>query len=123
MKVETIVGILSATAAIVLYSLGTWGAFRAKVMRRKDVYYLIGGVIFDVIATGAMWVAAGSKFQSDAHTYVALTAFVLFAIAAILGLYAVGWNKERFASSLSKWTLAPWALWAAVYVWGFFIKH
>ena len=36
---------------------------------------------------------------------------------------AVGWKKDRLAVGLSKWVLAPWAIWAAVYVWGFFIQH
>jgi histidine ammonia-lyase len=31
----------------------------------------------------------------------------------------VGWNKDKMAASLSKLVLAPWALWALVFVWGF----
>lgn len=119
MKPEVIVGILGAVVAMVLYSIGAWGAFRAKAMRRRDVYFLIGGVIFDMIATGGMWVAAGGKFLADLHTFVALTAYFLMLLTAIVGLFAIGWKRESLAAGLSKWVLAPWALWAAVFVWGF----
>jgi len=113
------VGIAGMLVAMVLYSMGVWGAFRAKQMRKNDVLFLIGGVLFDIIGTGGMWYAAGGKFLSDAHTLVALVAFFLMLLSAILGLWAVGWGKEKLSATLSRWMLAPWALWAIVFVWGF----
>lgn len=120
MKIETLVGIAGMLVAMVLYSIGSWGAFRAKVMRKKDVLFLIGGVLFDVIGTGGMYVAAGNKFlMDDPHTWAALVAFFAMVLVSILGLWAVGWKKDRLATTLSRFVLAPWGLWALVFVWGF----
>lgn len=120
MKLSTIVGIVGMLAAMVLYSIGAWGAFRAKAVRRKDVYFLIGGVIFDIVGTMGMYVTAGNRFLWEApHTWAALVAFFGMALVAVFGLLAVGWNKDKLAGMLSKLVLAPWALWALVFVWGF----
>ena len=119
MKPETIVGIVSMLVAMVLYSMGAWGAFKAKTLRKKDVLFLIGGVIFDTLGTGAMWVAAGGRFLTDLHTMVALVAYFLMLLLTVVGLWAVGWAKDKLAGTLAKFVLAPWALWALVFVWGF----
>lgn len=120
MKPETLVGIVGMLVALVLYSIGSWGAFRAKSMRKNDVLFLIGGVLFDMIGTGGMYVAAGNKFLWDAaHTWGALLAFFLMVIVAILGLWAVGWKKDALSKRLASVVLGPWAIWAIVFVWGF----
>jgi uncharacterized repeat protein (TIGR03987 family) len=114
------VGIVAMVVAMVLYSVGVWGAFRAKKLSQKNVMFVLAGVVFDVIGTGAMFVSAGNTFVNDLHTWVAMVAFFGMLILGIVGTWAVQKNKDELLAKLSKWALAPWVLWAFVFVWGFF---
>jgi hypothetical protein len=120
MQVSTMVGIAAMIVAVVLYSIGVWGAFRAKKFSQKNVMFVLGGVVFDVIGTGGMFVSAGYKFVNDLHTYVALVAFFAMLAVGIVGAWAVQKKRDDLLTKLSKWALAPWALWAVVFVWGFY---
>jgi uncharacterized repeat protein (TIGR03987 family) len=120
MQVSTLVGIVAMVIAVVLYSIGVWGAFRAKRFSQKNVMFVVGGVVFDAIGTGAMFVSAGYAFKNDLHTWVALVAFFAMLLLGIVGTWAVQKNRDELLAKLSRWALAPWALWAVVFVWGFF---
>jgi hypothetical protein len=119
MQVSTLVGIVAMVIAMVLYSIGAWGAFRAKKFSQKNAMFVLGGVVFDVIGTGAMFVSAGNSFVNDLHTWVALVAFFGMLVVGVVATWAVQKNKDELLARLSKWALAPWALWAFVFVWGF----
>jgi hypothetical protein len=122
MQVSTMVGIVAMIVAMILYSIGVWGAFRAKKFSQRSVMFILGGVVFDVIGTGGMFVSAGYTFVNDAHTWVALAAFFAMLAVGIVGTWAVQKSKDALLANLSKWALAPWALWAFVFVWGFILN-
>lgn len=122
MQPSTMVGILAMIVAMVLYSIGVWGAFRAKAFSQKHTLFVLGGVFFDVIGTGAMFVSAGYMFLNDAKTYVALVAFFAMLALGLVATWAVQKNMDDLRAKLATWALAPWALWAAVFVWGFVAK-
>ena len=120
MKPATMVGILGMIVAMVLYSIGVWGAYRGKRFSQRNVMFVLGGVFFDVIGTGAMFVAAGYRFVNDVHTWVALAAFFAMLAVGLICTWAVQKNRDELLAKMSKWALAPWALWAFVFVWGFY---
>lgn len=123
MKPEVMVGVLAVIVAMVLYSIGVWGAFRSKRFSQRNVMFILAGVVFDVIATGGMFVAAGNRFQFDTtfnivHTTVALLGFFGMLAVGIAGTWGVQAKKDELLAKLSRWALAPWALWAVSFVLG-----
>ena len=119
MKPATLIGVAGMLVAMVLYSVGVWGAFRAKKVREQDVMFILGGVVFDVIGTGGMFVTAGNKFLWSApHTWAAFVAFFGMLLVGIAGTWLISAHKDELVAKLSRWALAPWALWAAVFVCG-----
>ena len=123
MKPATLIGVLGMLVAMVLYSIGVWSAYRAKGFVQKSVMFIFGGVIFDVIGTGCMFVTAGNKFLfytplNIVHTSAALVAFFGMLAVGIFGVWAVQSKKDELLAKLSRWALAPWTLWAIIFVWG-----
>jgi hypothetical protein len=117
------VGVLAVIVAMVLYSIGVWGAFRSKRFSQRNVMFILVGVVFDVIATGGMFVAAGNRFQFDTtfniiHTSIALLGFFGMLAVGLVGVWAVQTKKDALLATLSRWALAPWALWAVSFVLG-----
>jgi uncharacterized membrane protein YiaA len=123
MKPEVMVGVLAVIVAMVLYSIGVWGAYRSKRFSQRNVMFILVGVVFDVIATGAMFVAAGNTFQFDTtynivHTTIALLGFFGMLAVGLVGIWGVQKSKDELLAGLSRWALAPWALWAVSFVLG-----
>jgi hypothetical protein len=122
-KPATMIGVLGMLVAMVLYSIGVWGAYRSKKFSQRNVMFVLGGVVFDVIGTGGMFVTAGNRFLFDTpmnivHTTAALLAFFGMLTVGIVGTWAVQKNKDELLAVLSRWALAPWTLWAIIFVWG-----
>jgi len=122
-KPETMVGVLGMIVALVLYSIGVWGAYRSKKFSQRNVVFVLVGVVFDVIGTGGMFVAAGNRFLFDTtfnivHTSAAFLALFGMLAVGLVGVWAVQKNKDELLATLSRWALAPWTLWAIIFVWG-----
>jgi hypothetical protein len=118
-KPVTLIGIVAMVVAMVLYSIGAWGAFRAKKMSNRNVMFIFGGVVFDILGTVMMYMAAGNRFLwGAAHTWAAFLAFFGMLGAGIVGAWALSARKDDLLVKLSRWTLAPWALWAFSFLWG-----
>lgn len=123
MKPATLVGVVGMLLAMVLYSIGVWSAFRGKRFSQKSVMFILAGIIFDVIGTGGMFVTAGNKLMFDTpinivHTSLALIALFGMIAVGIGGTWAVQAKKDELLAKLSRWALAPWALWAIIFAWG-----
>jgi hypothetical protein len=121
------VGILGMIVAMVLYSIGVWGAYRGKRFSERNVMFILAGVFFDVLGTGGMFVTAGNRFLFDTtanivHTSAAFLAFFGMLAVGLIGTWAVQKNKDELLAKLSKWALAPWTLWAIIFVWGMLQK-
>ncbi len=122
MPLNIIIGLFALLIALILYSMGAWGAFRKKAVTWRHVTYLWVGFAFDVLATGMMAIAAGgldlSPLPDLMHTIVAFVGmfgFLALALVATMALRAA--NEERLAS-LAKLALVPWVIWVFVFVWG-----
>lgn len=122
MPVIIIVALASLLVALVLYSMGALGAFRAKSMAKKHVTFLWIGLVFDVIATAMMAISAGgldlSPLSDLLHTLVAFAAMFGMLAAALAGARAVKVADAARQAALAKLVLAPWALWLFIFLWG-----
>jgi hypothetical protein len=116
MPVNIIIGNIALIAALVLYSMGVWGGFRAKAFSGRHVLYLWLGVLFDIVATLMMVISAGGSFQWDTpanklHTTLAMVVYL--GMVAIASAAPALKDNER-----CRIAIVPWAMWVAVYVWG-----
>lgn len=105
-----------------MYSMGSWGAFRAKTVTKRHVTYLWIGFAFDVLATAMMAISArGLDLEPLPDLLHTLSAFVVMfgmAGAAIIGMRALKSGNDALAATLAKFILAPWALWVLMFLWG-----
>ncbi|MDO8964381.1 MAG: hypothetical protein Q7W30_07835 [Coriobacteriia bacterium] len=123
MKLATIIGMLTATLAVILYSFGVWMAFRKKEYSSKALLLLDAGVIMDITATLAMASTVGWTLKYDTAIWAVKTTLALLAMLGMIIVTAVGyWAKStgnaKVMVALTSWALAPWALWVFVYLWG-----
>jgi len=122
MPINIVIGLVALLVALVMYSMGSFGAFRAKDVTRRHVTYLWIGFVFDTLATAMMAIAAGgldlTPLADLLHTVVAFVAMFGMLAAAIVGSMALSRPDAKLRTALAKWILAPWALWAIVFVWG-----
>jgi hypothetical protein len=120
--VNIMVGLFSLLVALVLYSTGTWRAFRAGRFTAGVVAGLAVGALFDVLATVMMgWQIGGLDLRPGAP--LAHTAIALVAMGGMIGGTTAGaWSRSTGRAALermvSRLLLVPWALWLAVFVWG-----
>src|SRR5450759_997756 len=142
MPVTILAGLLCVIVALVLYSIGVWGAFRRKGATRSHLVLLWAGVVFDVLATLMMAIQPTSAvvanlasspsldivtsgigtstlvLVNDLKTYLALLAMAGMAVGAGFATAAFRRQDQSGAQRVSRWIVAPWALWAAVFVYG-----
>jgi hypothetical protein len=123
MQTTTLIGILAVVLAMVAYSIGTWSAFRSKVFKPFNLSFLWAGVVLDILATLMMLMSNGGKFKLDPlpdliHTVLALVAFFGMLVLTAMGTWAYIKRNGGLQATLAKAIVAPWALWAAVFVWG-----
>ena len=122
MPINIIVGLVALLGALILYSIGAWGAFRAKAVSKRHVTYLFAGFAFDVVATAMMAIQARgldlSPLPDLLHTIVAFVGMFGMLAAAVVGSRALSEADSRTGASVARWILAPWAIWVFVFVWG-----
>ena len=127
MPVNVVVGLVSLFAALVLYSVGTWTAFRRKGFGPIQVACLWLGFALDVTATVSMaWRIGGLDFSTPAgtlHTTLALLVMAAMAISAAVGTMA--WSKQdsQLGAKMARIIPLPWALWLAMFLWGLSAKR
>jgi hypothetical protein len=139
LPVNILAGMLFVLVALVLYSIGVWGAFRRKGASRRDLTFLWLGFAFDVLATLMMSIqqtaavqakAAGSfivtlamgsttlVLMNDVKTYLALLAMLGMLASTIVATRAFARGRKDLARTVSRVIVAPWALWVIVFVMG-----
>ena len=127
MPVNVIVGLLSLLLAFILYTVGTWTAFRRKGFGVLQVATLWLGFALDVTATVSMaWRIGGLDFATPAgalHTTLALLVMAGMAISAAVGTYA--WSKQdgQLGAKMARLIPLPWALWLLMFLWGLSAKR
>jgi hypothetical protein len=121
MPVNVMVGLLSLLIAVIMYTVGTWTAFRKKGFGTVQVVTLWLGVVFDFVATGSMAMSIGGLDLSPdgwLHTVLALLVMAGMAISAIVGTYAMVKKNDSLGASMAKIIVIPWVAWVAMFVWG-----
>ena len=122
MPTSIIIALLSLLGALILYTVAVWRAFRAKGFSAGTLVILWAGVAFDVLATAMMGMQVGGlDLRPGApllHTVLALLALGGMILGAVASTWAHSAGRSEVAATASRWLIAPWALWVAVFVWG-----
>ena len=142
MPVTILAGLVFVLVALVLYSLGSWGAFRKKGATKRTVMYLWIGFVFDVLATLMMAIQPTATVQANIatnpsfylmaigmgtsslillnnlKTYVALLGMAGMLGGAIFSGLAVKSGDAGKNMRMSRIILAPWAVWVVAFVLG-----
>ena len=122
MPVNIIIGLFALLFALILYTVGTWSAFRAKAFTRRTLVMLWVGAVFDVLATTMMGMQIGGldlrPGMPTVHTVLALLAMGGMIAGAAVATGASGASREGVSRVVSRLLLVPWALWVAIFVWG-----
>jgi hypothetical protein len=116
-------GMLFVLVALILYSIGVWGAFRRGVFTRTHLALLGVGLLFDIGATAAMsstigWTLDLRPGLPTIHTVLALLAFFGMLVGTVAGYMAFRKKDASAMRPVTRWILAPWVLWAIIFVWG-----
>lgn len=119
MPINVLIGILAVIIALVLYSIGVWGAFRSGKVSRRGLMILWGGFGFDVLATLMMAIQA-KGISNDLHSILALIALVgmLLVISLSTWAHCQHQSNAQLKMQLTRWMLAPYLLWVFVFIWG-----
>jgi hypothetical protein len=119
---NTLVGIVALLVALLLYTLGAWGAFRAKGARPRDLTLLWTALAFDALATVMMGLTSeGLDLSTPAntlHTVLALVAFFGMLVFTAVATWARSTDRGPTTTMAARWIVAPWTLWMVVFVWG-----
>ena len=142
MPVTILAGLLFVLVALVLYSLGSWGAFRKKGATKRTAMLLWIGFAFDVLATAMMAIQPSASVQANLaanpsfylvvigfgatslillnnlKTYIALLAMAGMLGGAIFTGIALRSGDAGKNMRMSRVILAPWALWVVAFVIG-----
>ena len=117
MPVNILVGVLAVILAFIVYTVATWAAFRKRTLTVSHLALLWVGVVFDVLAT-VMMALQIRGIGRDLHTVLAFVAMAGMIGAAAIGSWAYVTGNERVRTAIARWIVAPWAVWAVVFVWG-----
>ena len=122
MPLNILGGLIAVFIALILYSIGAWAAFRAKAFSSRTLTFLWIGAVFDVLATFLMGLSIGGLDLRPGihivHTVLALLAMFGMIIVTAVAQWATTSKRDAAAATLSRVILAPWALWAGVFVFG-----
>jgi glutamate mutase epsilon subunit len=117
MPINIVVGLVALLVALVLYTVATIGAFRAKGIKRSHVIELWAGVFFDVLATAMMAIQIGG-FGRDLHTALAIIAWAGMTAGAAFATWSLVRSDERVGALTARWLLAPWVFWVLMFLYG-----
>lgn len=110
----------AALIALIFYSVGSIGIFRARHATSKGARALWIGFAFDVLTTTAMAINFGGldlTSKGIGHTIAGFVAmFAMLATAILATTQASKPTAESVRTGVAKWIMAPWVLWVIVFL-------
>jgi uncharacterized repeat protein (TIGR03987 family) len=101
---------LAMILALVLYSIGVWGAKLAGRLKAWQLAFFWCGFVCDAAGTTLMWRIAG-KSEFNLHALTGELAIALMALHATWATAALVLNRERVLHGFHRFSLTVWALW------------
>lgn len=101
---------LAMILALILYSIGVWGAKLAGRLKAWQLAFFWCGFVCDTVGTTLMWRIAG-KPEFNLHAATGELAIALMALHATWATAALVLNRERVLHGFHRFSLTVWALW------------
>jgi uncharacterized repeat protein (TIGR03987 family) len=102
--------VVAMILALVLYSIGVWGAKLAGRLKAWQLAFFWCGFVCDTAGTTLMWRIAG-KPEYSLHALTGELAIALMALHATWATAALVLNRERVLHGFHRFSLTVWALW------------
>jgi uncharacterized repeat protein (TIGR03987 family) len=102
--------VVAMILALVLYSIGVWGAKLAGRLKAWMLAFFWCGFVCDTAGTTLMWRIAGRP-EFDLHALTGELAITLMALHATWATAALLLNRERVLRGFHRFSLTVWALW------------
>jgi len=102
--------VVAMVLALVLYSIGVWGAKLAGRLKAWQLAFFWCGFVCDTAGTTLMWRIAG-KPELDLHALTGELAITLMALHATWATAALILNRERVLRGFHRFSLTVWAIW------------
>jgi uncharacterized repeat protein (TIGR03987 family) len=102
--------VVAMILALVLYSIGVWGAKLAGRLKAWQLAFFWCGFVCDTAGTALMWRIAG-KPEFNLHALTGELAIALMALHATWATAALVLNQERVLHGFHRFSLTVWALW------------
>ena len=109
--------VVAMILALVLYSIGVWGAKMAGRLRGWQLAFFWCGFVCDTAGTALMWRIAG-KAEFDLHALTGELAITLMALHATWATAALALKQERVLRGFHRFSLTVWALWLVPFISG-----
>ncbi|MGV3026013.1 HsmA family protein [Clostridium thermobutyricum] len=120
--------IIFITLALVFYTIGVWGEFLSKTLKKKHVIIFWLGLICDTLGTTTMSMIASSGTDKVTtptelliHQTTGMLAIILMLIHAIWATWVYNKGSERAKRVFHKFSIVVWVIWLIPYFIGMYI--
>lgn len=120
--------IIFISLALVFYTIGVWGEFLSKILKKKHVVIFWCGLICDFLGTSTMSLIAMSGTDKGItsaelllHRDTGILAIVLMLFHAIWATWVFNKGSERAKKTFHKFSLIVWIIWLIPYFIGMYI--
>ena len=102
--------VVAMVLALVLYTIGVWGAKLAGRLRGWQLAFFWCGLASDTVGTALMWRIAGRQ-EYDLHALTGQLAIVLMALHATWATIALALKREGVVRGFHRFSIPVWLLW------------
>ena len=107
-------GMILITSALVFYSIGVWGEFYQKTLKRYHVIFFWLGLTCDTFGTSLMFLMA-DKIALDIHSISGAIAILLMLFHAIWATKVERSGNELQKQQFHRYSLIVWFFWLIPY--------
>ncbi len=120
--------IIFISLALVFYTIGVWGEFLAKTLKKKHVIIFWCGLVCDFLGTFTMSLIATSGTDKGItstelliHQTTGTLAIVLMLFHALWATWVFNRGSEKAKKAFHKFSLVVWGIWLIPYFVGMYI--
>ncbi|MGL5417744.1 MAG: HsmA family protein [Clostridium sp.] len=120
--------IIFISLALVFYTIGVWGEFLSKTLKKKHVIIFWIGLVFDTLGTTTMSRIASmgtdhsiTSTELMIHGITGALAIILMLIHAVWATWVYNKGSENAKKIFHKFSIIVWIIWLVPYFVGMYI--
>ncbi|WP_281670606.1 HsmA family protein [Rikenella microfusus] len=114
---------IAITLALLCYTVGVWGEWYQRRLRRWHIVFFVLGLCADATGTALMRPLArsGGDMHGQIHSVTGLAAIVLMLIHTLWAIWIYAKGSENAKRRFNRFSILVWCLWLIPYLGGIFI--